>query len=190
MRIERLLVARPARWWWGPVVAGCALTLVLGLGGAAAASSKKHHSTTTTSAPPTRHAVTLHYFVKDVKRLLRSEAGKKLKAGASGAKGDKLEVVQHYYLGDHSSHAKKVGGTGHLSCLYKSATEATCSEAIAIYKGKITANPSLVLVTTPTMSFAINGGSGKYHGALGLITETAVNRTTADVSIVVVTGTG
>ncbi len=190
MRIEQPLVARPARWWWGPVTVGCVVTtFVLGLGGAAAAVGKKHHSTTTTAARPTGHAVTLHYFVKDVTSLLTSPKGKKLDAGATGAKGDKLKVVQHYYVGNPSSHAKKVGGTGHLNCVYKSSTEASCTETVAIAKGTLETKPSLVLMTTPIMSFAIQGGSGRYHGARGLVTATAVQRTTADVSIVVLTGT-
>ena len=197
MRIRRAAAratGRPLRL----LVVTCACTFALASIGLAGAATKSHHksngkkSPMTTQpkkklkGPPLRHAENLQYFQKSTQVTLQSASGKTLKASAHAGKGDVLKVTSEDYVGSHTKHAKKATATGTLSCTYKSATAAICTNKIDINGSSILSSKVPVTMGGPVMSIAVTDGSGTYEGAHGLVTATQVGQShNADLVIVV-----
>ncbi len=188
-------IGRPIPW----IAAGSAALTLLGCTGPAGASKAPKHKATdktagrlkprhpvTKKAPPLGHAVTLTYFVKPTTMILKSASGKTLHAGTTPAEGDSLRVVDKAYAGSHTRHGRKVMATDSLTCTYTSATAGKCSYEITVNGSKVTANQVLASFASGITTMPVNGGTGEYQGAKGLITRTNIaGSRNSDLSIVV-----
>ncbi len=161
----------------------------VGMAGVAGASTKKHPTKTTVAPRPIGHAVTLKYFAATATTKLTTAKGKALRPGAQPVKGDRLEVVQDDFVGTQAKHARHYQAVDRLRCVYTNATSATCTDVITVSGSEIVSKHQAALFAGPITSFAITGGTGRYHGARGLITATALGPKTATLSIVVLPGT-
>jgi hypothetical protein len=137
-------------------------------------------------ARPMGHAETLLYFAKPVRTTLKSASGRVLKASAAPKAGDSLQTVDRDYKGSHLNHSRRAATTDSLTCKFTSTTAAKCTYVITVGGSQIAARDVKVAPSSGITTFAINGGTGPYRSARGLITETQVVGTrNSDLSIVV-----
>ncbi len=191
----RRAMPRSIQW----VAAGAAaLSLVTAAGQAGATKTPKHkprgtpttrvkaHHQKAKKAPPLGHAVTLSFFLKPTKKTLTSATGKKLHPGTPAGQGDTLHLFDKAYSGSHARHGKRVAATDSLTCTYTSATTAKCNYQITVKGSKVTAHQVAATFSAGVMTMPVNGGTGKYQRAKGLITETGIaGSRNADLSVVV-----
>jgi hypothetical protein len=172
--------ARSRPWLEGSLAFLACVTVLVVAGEAPAVGSGK------AKVEPIGHAVTLHYFEKQVRSTLTDAGGKVLKSGRKPSKGDKLDIFDRDYVGNHGRHASKPSASEHLSCVYESTASARCSDQITIGSSSIRSKPASIVVGRGNVSFAVNGGTGKYRGARGLVTSIQVaGSKNSDLSVVV-----
>lgn len=153
-------------------IAVCAVTLLL------------------TAASASAKTTTLHFFEKGVSFSFVGPTGKPLPppGPTSGppVPGDRFNVIDDYYVGNHIHHAKRPTVSDHVECTFIDATgNAKCSGQIAIGGSMLLATDVILNVgQNAPPKVPINGGTGKYKHAHGVIINTPLgNSNNADVTI-------
>jgi hypothetical protein len=109
---------------------------------------------------------TLHYFDKPVGFTYLPAGGKPTRKPPSGPPkaGDRIEITENLYKGNHTHHGKKVVGTAHTICLFDARVNAYCD-------GQAAFGGSMILVFSTggdgDFNGKITGGTGRFAGAKG-----------------------
>jgi hypothetical protein len=149
-------------------IAACAVSMVLTV---ASASAK----TTTT----------LHFFSKQVGFSLVGPNGKPLPPTSNPVSGDRINLINDYYVGNHKHHATRATVSNHVECTFIDAMgNAMCSAQIAI-------GGSMLLATDVTLNVGqgappkvpINGGTGKYLHAHGVLMNKRLGNGNNDITL-------
>jgi hypothetical protein len=149
-------------------IAACAVSMVVAVAPAGA-------KTTTT----------LHFFAKQVSFSLVGPNGKPLPPTSTPVPGDRINSINDYYVGNHKHHATRATVSNHVECTFiDSMGDAMCSAQIAI-------GGSMLLATDVTLSLGqgappkvpINGGTGKYLHAHGVLMNKRVGKGKHDVTL-------
>ncbi len=126
--------------------------------------------------------VTLHLFSRATSSTFVDAQGHPVPANAPPAVGDTFDNTGVDYVGNHKHHAAKPNGTDHLRCTITSISSmgpvVLCSGQIAIGGSMLLANDETFTLSAGPPPTPINGGTGIYRHAHGLITPTNIGNNT------------
>ena len=118
--------------------------------------------------------VTLHIFSRQTSNTFFDVRGHPLPPDTPPAVGDSFDNTGVDYAGSHKHHAAKPDGSDHLRCTITGRTEsaptALCNGQIAIRGSMLLANDETVSLADAAPAAPINGGTGIYRHAHGLLT--------------------
>jgi hypothetical protein len=124
--------------------------------------------------------VTLHLYSKATSSTFVDPHGHPIKGPP--AVGDTFDDMGVDFVGDHTHHAAKSNGSDHLRCTITAVGHAgptaLCNGQIAICGSMILANDESFTLSQSAPPTQINGGTGIYRHAHGLITPTNVGNNT------------
>lgn len=122
--------------------------------------------------------VTMHLFSRETSSTFVDAQGRPVAPNAEPEVGDTFDNTGIDYVGNHKHHSAKPNGTDHLRCTITtiSSTGPTmlCSGQIAIGGSMLLANDETFPLTASPPPTPINGGTGIYRNAHGLLTPTDV----------------
>jgi hypothetical protein len=126
--------------------------------------------------------VTMHLFSRQTSSTFVDAQGHPVAPNRPPAVGDTFDNTGLDYVGNHKRHAAKANGSDHLRCTITSITSAgpraRCSGQIAIGGSMLLTNDvTFTLGATPPPT-PINGGTGIYRHARGLIIPTNFGKNT------------
>ena len=146
------------------LLAGALLALAVG---ASAASAK---------------AVTLHLFSRETSSTFTDAQGHPVPPSTPPAVGDTFDNTGVDYVGNYKHHAAKPTGSDHLRCTITSISSTgpmvLCSGQIAIGGSMLLANDETIRLSASPPPTQINGGTGIYRHARGLLTPTSIGHNT------------
>jgi hypothetical protein len=126
--------------------------------------------------------VTLHIFSRQTSSTLVDPQGHPVAPNTPPAVGDTFDNTGVDYAGNHKHHASKPDGSDHLRCTI---TGMTATGATALCNGQIAIGGSMLLANDEMLSLSdagpptpINGGTGIYRHAHGLLTPTNIGNNT------------
>ena len=126
--------------------------------------------------------VTLHLFSRETSSTFVDPQGHSIAPSTPPAVGDTFDNTGIDYVGNHKHHAAKPNGTDHLRCTISSISSTgptvLCSGQIAIGGSMLLANDETFLLSASPPPTQINGGTGIYRHARGLLTPTAIGNNT------------
>jgi hypothetical protein len=126
--------------------------------------------------------VTLHLFSRATSSTFVDAQGHPRPAGTPPVVGDTFDNTGVDYVGNHKHHAARPDGSDHLRCTITgiSSTGPTvlCSGQIAIGGSMLLANDETFTLSDTAPPTPINGGTGIYRRARGLITPTNIGNNT------------
>jgi len=158
------------------------VTFVLVLGGTAALSGP---ASAATKAPITQ-AKTIHLFQQVVSRKILNGHGRLVSAHSNLTSGFKLTATYHEYLGNHAHHGARATGSGSMTCVFTSTTNALCTAQVSVEGSSVLANRVPVDFSSQPVNIAVNGGTGAFNDVHGLLLATSVGRSgSADVTVIV-----
>jgi hypothetical protein len=118
--------------------------------------------------------VTLHIFSRQTSSTLVDLQGHPVSPSTPPAVGDTFDNTGVDYTGTHKHHAATSNGSDHLRCTITGMTAAgptaRCSGQIAIGGSMLLANDDTLTLSDGPPPTPINGGSGIYRHAHGLLT--------------------
>jgi hypothetical protein len=134
-------------------------------------------------APPaSAKTVTLHIFSRQTSSTFVDAQGHPVAPNTPPAVGDTFDNTGVDYAGNHKHHAAKPSGSDHLRCTITGTTAtgatALCSGQIAIGGSMLLANDDMVTLSDTGPRTPINGGTGIYRHARGLLTPTNIGNNT------------
>jgi hypothetical protein len=154
----------------GRARAGAAVALLAGVSGALAVAAPAAGAKTTT----------LHLFSHTTSFALFDAHGHTLPAHTPPAKAAGFDNTGIDYVGSHKHHGAKVVGSDHLRCLVLKGGMGRCSGQIALGGSMILGSDELVSLRGGPAPVKINGGTGIFRGAHGLITARNAGRNDTD----------
>lgn len=117
--------------------------------------------------------VTLHIFSRQTSSTFVDAHGHPVPPNTPPAVGDTFDNTGVDYAGNHKHHAVKPNGSDHLRCTITGMTDtapmALCSGQIAIGGSMLLANDETLTLSDNAPPTPINGGTGIYRHAHGLI---------------------
>jgi len=126
--------------------------------------------------------VTLHIFSRQTSSTFVDPQGHPVRPNTPPAVGDTFDNTGVDYAGTHKHHAAKPDGSDHLRCTI---TGMTATGATALCNGQIAIGGSMLLANDEMLSLSdagpptpINGGTGIYRHAHGLLTPTDIGNNT------------
>ena len=126
--------------------------------------------------------VTLHLFSRETSSTFVDAQGHPVPPSTPPAVGDTFHNTGMDYVGNHKHHAPKPDGSDHLRCTITSigSTGPTvlCSGQIAIGGSMLLANDETFTLSASPPPTPINGGTGIYRHAHGLITPINIGNNT------------
>jgi hypothetical protein len=126
--------------------------------------------------------VTLHLFSRATSSTFVDAQGHPVPPSAPPAVGDTFDNTGVDYVGNHKHHAARPNGSDHLRCTITSVSnvgpKALCSGQIAIGGSMLLANDETFTLSAGPPPTPINGGTGIYRHARGLITPTNIGNNT------------
>jgi hypothetical protein len=126
--------------------------------------------------------VTLHLFSRETSSTFVDAQGHPVPPNTPPAVGDRFDNTGIDYVGNHEQHAAKPNGSDHLRCTITSITStgptALCSGQIAIGGSMLLANDETFTLSASPPPTRINGGTGIYRHARGLLTPTSIGHNT------------
>ena len=132
--------------------------------------------------PAGAKSVTLHYFSRTTSDTFVNPQGQPLAPDSQPTIGDVIDDTGTTYVGNHRHHATKATGSDHLRCTITSISStgptALCSGQIAIGGSMILGNDETVTLSQSAPPVRINGGTGIYGRARGLIRPTNIGKNT------------
>jgi hypothetical protein len=118
--------------------------------------------------------VTLHIFSRQTSSTFVDANGHPVSPSAPPAVGDTFDNTGIDYAGNHMHHAATPNGSDHLRCtitgMRAAGPMARCSGQIAIDGSMLLANDDMLTLSDPPPPTPINGGTGIYRHAHGLLT--------------------
>jgi hypothetical protein len=131
------------------------------------------------AAPASAKTTTLHYFSQSVSVKFTDAAGNPVNPSASSppAAGDVFEAIGRDYLGNHKHHARQWTATDHLRCVFENANSATCDAEFAVGGSMLLANGIHPNLGSNPATYALNAGTGVFHGVHGTLTAAAIAKT-------------
>jgi hypothetical protein len=150
--------------WAAASIAAC--TAIAGVGATAVAAKTVK-----------RHFVTMHFFSKRAYTRISDASGRQLSSNFVPAGGDRVSWASIDYSGDHNHHAKKATASDESVCTIMSSSGALCDSIFAIGGSMIIADDFVLRLPSKkltTNTIKITGGTGRYQGARGTISATAV----------------
>ena len=122
--------------------------------------------------------VTVHLFSRETSSTFDDAQGHPLAPNVPPAVGDTFDNTGIDYVGNHKHHAAKPNGTDHLRCTITSISSTgptmLCSGQIAIGGSMLLANDETFPLSASPPLTPINGGTGIYRHAHGLLTPTDI----------------
>lgn len=126
--------------------------------------------------------VTLHLFSRETSSTFVDAQGHPVPPNTPPAVGDTFDNTGIDYVGNHKHHAAKPDGSDHLRCKLTGVTgtgpTALCSGQIAIGGSMLLANDETVTLSDSAPPIPINGGTGIFRHAHGLVTPRNVGNNT------------
>jgi hypothetical protein len=126
--------------------------------------------------------VTLHLFSRETSSTFVDAQGHSVPPNTPPAVGDTFDNTGVDYVGSHKHHAANPNGSDHLRCTITSITTTgptvLCSGQIAIGGSMLLANDETFTLSAGPPPAPINGGTGIYRHAHGLITPTSIGGNT------------
>jgi hypothetical protein len=126
--------------------------------------------------------VTMHLFSRDTSSTFVDAQGHPVAPNAPPAVGDTFDNTGIDYVGNHKHHAAKPNGTDHLRCTITSISSTgpmvRCSGQIAIGGSMLLANDETLPLTASPPLTPINGGTGIYRHAHGLLIPAGIGKNT------------
>jgi hypothetical protein len=126
--------------------------------------------------------VTLHLFSRGTSSTLVDAQGRPVPANTPPAVGDTFDNTGVDYVGNRKHHAARPNGSDHLRCTITSISSTgptvLCSGQIAIGGSMLLANDETFTLAASPPPAPINGGTGIYRHARGLITPTSIGNNT------------
>jgi hypothetical protein len=126
--------------------------------------------------------VTLHLFSRGTSSTFVDAQGHPVSPNARPAVGDTFDNTGLIYVGNHKHHAAKPSGSDHLRCtitsLSRKGPRMRCNGQIAIGGSMLLANDETFTLSATPPPTPINGGTGIYRHARGLITPTNIGNNT------------
>ncbi|HUO71946.1 MAG TPA: hypothetical protein VMU39_14325 [Solirubrobacteraceae bacterium] len=126
--------------------------------------------------------VTLHIFSRQTSSTFLDAQGHPLAPNTPPAVGDTFDNTGVDYAGNHKHHAAKPTGSDHLRCtitgMTASGASALCSGQIAIRGSMLLANDDTLTLSNTVSPTPINGGTGIYQHARGVLTPKNVGNNT------------
>ena len=118
--------------------------------------------------------VTLHIFSRQTSSTFVDAQGHAVPPNTPPTVGDIFDNTGLDYAGNHKHHATKPNGSDHLRCtitgMSDSGPTALCNGQIAIGGSMLLANDETVSLSDGAPPTPINGGTGIYRHAHGLLT--------------------
>ena len=122
--------------------------------------------------------VTIHLFSRETSSTFVDARGHPVAPNIPPAVGDTFDNTGIDYVGNHKHHAAKPNGTDHLRCTITSISSTgptmLCSGQIAIGGSMLLANDETFPLSASPPLTPINGGTGIYRHAHGLLTPTDI----------------
>jgi hypothetical protein len=122
----------------------------------------------------TARTVTLHIFSRQTSSTFVDAHGHPVPPNTAPAVGDIFDNTGVDYAGNHKHHAAKPNGSDHLRCTITGMTAAgptaLCNGQVAIGGSMLLANDERLTLSNSAPSTPINGGTGIYRHAHGLLT--------------------
>jgi hypothetical protein len=127
---------------------------------------------------------TMHLFSRETSATFVTPQGRPLPPNTRPSVGDVSDNTGVDYVGNHKHHASTPTGSDHLRCTL---TALTASGAKGVCDGQIAIAGSMLLVNDESLTlpgsngllvFRINGGTGTYRHARGMIMATTVGNNT------------
>jgi hypothetical protein len=142
-------------------LAAVAATAVPALAGGSAKPAQRHGGKT----------IVLHFYSVTTSFVFTTAAGKVLaQPPATAGPGDRLELTDVDFGGNHTRHAKRPSSTGHTICIFGSGGGAPTCDGQAAIGGN-----QLLLFHTPSGGdTVVSGGTGRYAGATGTVAMTEI----------------
>jgi hypothetical protein len=123
----------------------------------------------------TAKTVTLHTFSRQTSSTFVDAQGHAVPPSTPPAIGDTFDNTGVDYPGNHKHHAAKPNGSDHLRCTITGMTAAglkgLCNGQIAIGGSMLLANDDMLTLSNAAPPTPINGGTGIYRHAHGLVTS-------------------
>jgi hypothetical protein len=127
-------------------------------------------------------SVTLHYFSETTSSTFVNPAGQSLAPNSKPALGDVIDDTGTTYVGNHRHHATNASGSDHLRCTITSMSStgptALCNAQIAIGGSMILGNDETIALSQSAPPIPVNGGTGIYRHAHGLVRPTNIGKNT------------
>jgi hypothetical protein len=122
----------------------------------------------------TAKTASLHIFSRQTSSTFVDAQGHPVPPSTAPAVGDTFDNTGVDYAGTHKRHAIKPTGSDHLRCTITGMTAAgptaRCSGQIAIGGSMLLANDDMLTLSNTAPPTPINGGTGIYRHARGLLT--------------------
>jgi hypothetical protein len=131
-------------------------------------------------------ATKLKFFQKGESQSLTDSSGHPITdPNAMPAAGDRIDLTDRDFVGNHKRHAKHYTATDHLVCTFTTATEALCNGQFAIGGSLLLAEDVNVNLdfSKPTIVVPITGGTGVFQHVKGTVTSTQLKSGASDVVI-------
>lgn len=126
--------------------------------------------------------VTLHIFSRQTSSTFVDAHGHAVPPNAPPAVGDTFDNTGVDYAGNHKHHTTKPNGSDHLRCTITGMTDrgptALCNGQIAIGGSMLLANDDVLTLSNTAPPTPINGGTGIYRHAHGLLTPKNIGNDT------------
>lgn len=122
-------------------------------------------------------ATKIKFFQKGESASLTDSSGHPVTdPNATPTTGDKLDLTDRDFVGNHKRHAKRYTATDHLSCTFTAATTALCNGQFAIGGSLLLAEDVTVNLdfSKPTIVVPITGGTGVFQHVKGTVTSKQV----------------
>lgn len=133
-------------------------------------------------APPVSAAgsstTTLRFYSVTQSLTATSATGQPVDPNVLFTTGDHFDGTDLLYAGQHQRHTASFSGSDHLACVVTVASTVaerqTCSEQFAIGSAMLLANNVTVTFNGRTASVPINGGTGRFKNARGMLVSTSI----------------
>jgi hypothetical protein len=126
--------------------------------------------------------VPLHLFSRATSSTFVDAQGHPVSPSTPSAVGDTFDSTGVDYLGNHEHHAARPNGSDHLRCAVTSISSTgptlLCSAQIGIGGSMLLANDETFTLSASPPPTPIDGGTGIYRHAHGLLTATDIGNNT------------
>ncbi len=122
-------------------------------------------------------ATKIKFFQKGESASLTDSSGHPVTdPNATPTTGDKIDLTDRDFVGNHKRHAKRYTATDHLSCTFTAPTTALCNGQFAIGGSLLLAEDVTVNLdfSKPTIVVPITGGTGVFQHVKGTVTTKQV----------------